>query len=336
MKNTALIMPKSLPDGLDVKTQMRIWYIALQGILAVIVIGPFAIFRFLHDEPAKGLADTVISLSMVAVALYVFYGNGYRHAKVLSYFYSAIYVLGCIIVVHISEVYTIMWIYPAAIGCYFVLNAKPALVYSAVLLIGVVAAGQGKFTLINWVIIGSAFVITCVFAFALSVQGYQDRKTITNHNIYDILTGAKSRPVLMQELESAILATSNKPVSVLLIDIDNFNSIHKKKHFNQGDQTIVSIVKTANNHLKPSENIYRYSGDEFFIVTELDITEAKALARKIHHSIQQLVHPDYLNITVSIGVAQHKSGETLGCLLHGVEQAVVTAKKNGGDQVYIA
>lgn len=336
MKNTALIMPKSLPDGLNIKTQMQIWYIALQGILAILVVGPFAIFRFLNDEPIKGLTDAIICLSMVAVAMYVFYGNGYRHAKLLSYFYSAIYVLGCIVVVHINEVYTIMWAYPAAIGCYFVLNAKPASLYSAVLLIGVIAVGQDKFTVINWVIIGSAFVITCVFAFALSVQGYQDRKAITNHNIYDILTGAKSRPVLMQELEAAILATPNKPVSVLLIDIDNFKSIHQKKNFNQGDQTIVNIVKTANNHLKISENIYRYSGDEFFIVTGLDITEAKALAMKIHHSIQQLVHPDYINITVSIGVAQHKSGENLGCLLHGVEQAVVTAKQNGGDQIVAA
>ena len=94
--------------------------------------------------------------------------------------------------------------------------------------------------------------------------------------------------------------------------------------------------------LRPNDLVARYGGEEFSVLlpeTTLDnaITIAERLRERVSkaspgsHSGQQLP-----KVTVSIGVAEYKPGDSLETLIIGADVAMYTAKKDGRNCVRVA
>ncbi len=323
----------------DSETQLRIYFIGLQGILAFFFITPFAVMRFMNGEIVKGLIDIAIVGGMLSLSAYVVYGSGKRFASQLAYFFSAIYVIGATAVVYYSDIFTIMWIFPPAISCYFVLSAKNSIYYTIFFITACVVVAFDKFTGLQWSMIISGYIATCALSFVLSVKVVHDRKAIENYSCYDVLTGAKTRNLLIKDLHEGIenrKKYADSSLSVIIFDIDHFKHINDRKGHSIGDHALKQVTKVANAQLTVEQNIYRYGGEEFFVLVEMNVHQAYDLAERMRMAVESSDNISGLEVTISLGVAEHKLDESLESLTQRSDKALYSSKENGRNRSTIA
>ncbi len=105
----------------------------------------------------------------------------------------------------------------------------------------------------------------------------------------------------------------NKPISVMLIDLDKFKNINDEFGHAAGDQVLIDIATLIKNCLGPKDLVGRFGGEEFFVLLpESSIDAAEVLAQNLLNDIQNMEHiyGQYkFYTTVSIGVAERKTDE---------------------------
>lgn len=158
----------------------------------------------------------------------------------------------------------------------------------------------------------------------------------------DQLTGALNRrgmdETLEKEFKRAERATS--PLSVALLDIDNFKQLNDTLGHQAGDQALVHLSRIIKEAIRPTDAVARYGGEEFLIILPdtgiQDGVEAierlqRELTRKffMHNNERKL-------ITFSAGVATLGAGEDKEELVGRADKAMYIAKKTGKNRVVAA
>lgn len=154
----------------------------------------------------------------------------------------------------------------------------------------------------------------------------------------DVLTGVANRLAL----EEYIAALEDKAeglshTCVIAIDIDNFKFVNDQYGHIVGDQVISMIADQLKRHVRTSDLIVRYGGDEFLIVLEnIQMDAAKAIAEKIREGVagQGILlsgMADEIRVSVSIGVAIGASSWL--ALLEKADQSLLKAKAKGKNVV---
>lgn len=160
---------------------------------------------------------------------------------------------------------------------------------------------------------------------------------------YDMLTGFLSRNAFFNNVQFAHeLATRNKsPLSIAIIDIDEFKKINDTHGHAAGDAVLKSLGALIKNAVRKSDFIGRVGGDEFALVLP---NTGLAEAQKVTENIRKLAANTTvqfgnltLNITLSIGLSQ---GDTLVTapfneILAAADQALYDAKKSGRNRVVV-
>jgi diguanylate cyclase (GGDEF)-like protein len=126
----------------------------------------------------------------------------------------------------------------------------------------------------------------------------------------DALTGAYDRGRLETAGREAIAAAAlaSRPVSLLLIDIDDFKTFNDRLGHTAGDEVIRSIAREIMAAVRASDTVFRFGGDEFVVICE-DVTgeAAVALGERVRREIATNVESAGSRVTVSIGVATTSS-----------------------------
>ena len=158
----------------------------------------------------------------------------------------------------------------------------------------------------------------------------------------DTLTGLPNRRALDDFLRTSQAAAmeTGEPLSVLLIDIDRFKKFNDNFGHGVGDQVLRLMAKALRDGVGEKDLPARYGGEELIAVlpgTELDACEA--IAERIRRSVAdcQITRRstgDILpGITVSVGVAQFRPGESMTQLLERCDGALYLAKRTGRNRV---
>jgi diguanylate cyclase (GGDEF)-like protein len=160
------------------------------------------------------------------------------------------------------------------------------------------------------------------------------------HAKRDFLTGAWTRRALFEfvDLEMRRAWRSNRPLSLLLLDIDYFKSINDTLGHAGGDQVLVDMVTRAESVLRNVDYFARIGGEEFAVLLpDADKAVALAVAERLRLAIGLHDHaaashglPPY---TVSIGVAMLRTGENFSALMHRADMALYAAKAGGRNRV---
>lgn len=154
----------------------------------------------------------------------------------------------------------------------------------------------------------------------------------------DVLTGVANRLAL----EEYIAALEDKAeglshTCVIAIDIDNFKFVNDQYGHIVGDQVISMIADQLKRHVRTSDLIVRYGGDEFLIVLEnIQMDAAKAIAENIREGVagQGILlsgMADEIQVSVSIGVAI--GANSWLALLEKADQSLLKAKAKGKNVV---
>ncbi|MDG5814162.1 diguanylate cyclase [Chitinispirillales bacterium ANBcel5] len=160
----------------------------------------------------------------------------------------------------------------------------------------------------------------------------------------DSLTSLNNRRYFEETLKEEVLRSreSELDMSVLFIDIDFFKQINDSYGHHIGDLVLKAVSKVVKDTLRVEDIPCRYGGDEMVVILpETKLLEGKQAAErikkamtklKIDECIQTEEHRD-IKITLSIGVTQLKTDESIKEFLNRADSALYCAKENGRDQV---
>ena len=172
----------------------------------------------------------------------------------------------------------------------------------------------------------------------ITLQSQQENRQLINEVSTDALTNVSNRRAFDQFSKDQFLsATSDRPVSVLFLDIDHFKTFNDTHSHALGDRVLVAFAKTLQKATSERGQVFRYGGEEFAIVCPgangMSVTQIAEQARRAVETDAR-VNDDgggQLCVTCSIGVAT-QTGDTFDNadkLVKAADQALYDAKSSG-------
>ncbi|WP_434633709.1 GGDEF domain-containing protein [Chromobacterium sp. CV08] len=155
----------------------------------------------------------------------------------------------------------------------------------------------------------------------------------------DQLTGAYNRRGLAEYFQREIgrAERTAAPLSVALIDVDNFKQLNDRYGHLAGDDALKYLVDTIKHSLRPADIVARFGGEEFVILMpDTPETEAIQTVQRLQRELTKtffLANNDKLLITFSAGVARWHLGEQESDVLERADHAMYQAKINGKNRV---
>ncbi|WP_409484574.1 diguanylate cyclase [Arsenicicoccus dermatophilus] len=166
-----------------------------------------------------------------------------------------------------------------------------------------------------------------------------EHRAAKESSIRDELTGLHNRRLLDERLRTDVAsATPDRPVSLLLLDLDRFKDVNDTHGHVTGDQVLREVGRILLTQVRSTDVAARYGGEELAVLQPgTDLDAACALAERLRAHIReadwQAVLGTSARITVSVGAATSLGGESALDLLRRADDALYAAKSAGRDQV---
>ena len=290
---------------------------------------PFAVKRFMQGEWIAAAIDTVIVLGLVVMGTYVYRTRRVRVASIAISILCAGGVLSTVYVIGPHQVY---WAYPALMAIFYLIRPREAILLATVTLVALLPklVPQADTHAATTIVI--TIVVTGTFAFAFALITNRQREQLMQLATKDALTGAGNRRALDAKLVELVnVYTRTQSVSsIILIDLDHFKKVNDVYGHAVGDQILKSVTDILNMRIRVTDSLYRIGGEEFVVVLDgQDLHRAAHLAEQLRTLVDanELV-PDQ-SVTISLGVAELKAGESAGDWLHRADEALYRAKNAG-------
>jgi diguanylate cyclase (GGDEF)-like protein/PAS domain S-box-containing protein len=128
------------------------------------------------------------------------------------------------------------------------------------------------------------------------------------------------------------------PLTLLLLDLDDFKIFNDTYGHIEGDQVLFRLGQVIKRCLRKEASAYRYGGEEFTIILPMTTKEDGAVtAERIREEFRKEnfspVPDKNVNLTVSIGLAQYQKQEDMRVFVSRVDQLMYRGKKNGKDRI---
>lgn len=168
---------------------------------------------------------------------------------------------------------------------------------------------------------------------------YSMTNTLEKKAYKDNLTGINNRENFEEffTIEIAAAKHNNKPLSLIIFDVDHFKLINDTYGHQAGDIILVDLVNLIGENIKNGDIFARWGGEEFVILTpQTEISGARNLAENLRKLVQ--THRfSYVEqeITASFGIAQLEDEDNKKTLFEKADSALYEAKKNGRNRVEI-
>jgi len=198
-------------------------------------------------------------------------------------------------------------------------------------------------------------VITAILVWFSMMGGYMSRlrkqlaegkaelegalKTIHDMAIRDELTGAHNRRFLMSALGSlhARSSRTGEAFCVAIADIDHFKKVNDLLGHAGGDHVLRCFSSNAERELRAMDQFGRYGGEEFMLIMNQTTLDSAMLgAERLRRNTERIRFPEFdpdFRLTVSVGVAQHRRGETIEDTVRRADEALYRAKSGGRNRV---
>ncbi|GEO36678.1 two-component system cell cycle response regulator [Skermanella aerolata] len=154
----------------------------------------------------------------------------------------------------------------------------------------------------------------------------------------DSLTGVFNRRYVSAHLPRLLERSweSQKPVAILMFDIDHFKAVNDTYGHGVGDEVLREVANRTNRNLRNFDLVARYGGEEFIVVMpDSDRDAAYAVAERLRRRVGEetfTVSADVgeITVTISIGVAVVDGvGDTAEAILKRADDALYQAKRSG-------
>jgi two-component system, cell cycle response regulator len=159
--------------------------------------------------------------------------------------------------------------------------------------------------------------------------------------ITDALTGLYNRRYMETHVGTLVdqAVARDKPLSVLILDIDYFKSINDTHGHDAGDAVLQDFAIRIRKSIRGIDLACRYGGEEFVVVMpETDMAVATMVAERLRRRIASEPFPiqkgaRMLEVTISIGIAALGPGDDAAAVIKRADQALYRAKRDGRNRV---
>jgi len=182
-----------------------------------------------------------------------------------------------------------------------------------------------------------------VEAYELRVRALEQELAQTSRMVQnDPLTHALNRRGLDEvfRIEAARALRYKVPLTVVMIDLDDFKAINDSLGHAGGDRALIHFVTTAQACLRSTELIARTGGEEFVLAfPATPVENAVEAVRRLQRDLarNEFIHDGNVRVlTFSGGATLWAEGEALGVTLQRADAAMYAAKRAGKNRVVIA
>ncbi|MCS3415651.1 diguanylate cyclase (GGDEF)-like protein/PAS domain S-box-containing protein [Pseudomonas sp. BIGb0450] len=155
----------------------------------------------------------------------------------------------------------------------------------------------------------------------------------------DNLTNLGNRPAFIRNLDERFARDSDSPISLLLVDIDNFKRINDSLGHQTGDKLLISLARRLRNSLTASGSLARFASNEFAVLLDdTDLESGQQVASQLLATLDKPMFVDnqLISVTGSVGLAcAPLHGRDPQTLMRNAGLALHKAKANGKHQVQV-
>jgi len=152
--------------------------------------------------------------------------------------------------------------------------------------------------------------------------------------LIDPLTKVYNRKAFEKDLNKILTHGKSKDLDLIvaIIDVDDFKKINDTYGHLVGDFVLIKLAQFMKSLIRNTDKVYRIGGDEFIIVfNRSTLQNAQKSIERIISKISRtsLKYKDHIiKVTISVGIAAHKKGDTIESLLKRADKALYKVKSN--------
>jgi diguanylate cyclase (GGDEF)-like protein len=154
------------------------------------------------------------------------------------------------------------------------------------------------------------------------------RKNVEKHQ--------QARKQFNQVIDQAINKANRNGSSLALIfaDIDQFRQINETYGHDAGDRVLAEMLQVLQRQIREANPLARWGGEEYIVLApETALPDAQAVAERIRKAVEEHAFPSVGQVTISLGIAAYRAGDTSTDLIGRAEGAVHRAKEKGRNRV---
>jgi len=173
------------------------------------------------------------------------------------------------------------------------------------------------------------------------LRAYADQQRLAALSVQDPLTGLYNRRGILSHLAQwlAWSARYDRPVAVLLVDVDRFKEVNDGFGHPAGDAVLTAIAEALRGSVRNSDLVGRFGGDEFLVLApETSAVDLDRVTERLLADVRAVkVEGVDLPVTVSVGAAWSPGGLRMGseAVIAAADGSLYEAKSAGRDRAGI-
>lgn len=177
----------------------------------------------------------------------------------------------------------------------------------------------------------------------LALANLKLRETLRHYSIHDPVTNLYNRRYMQEALERELRRAirDQRPLGVLMIDIDHFKKLNDSFGHEAGDAVLSALGNLLKMQTRSNDIPCRYGGEEFLIILpKIPLQECVKRAEKLREEVKrlevQLGSQSLPHISISVGVSEFPDhGDNVDDLLKVADNALYSAKAAGRDRIVV-
>lgn len=160
-------------------------------------------------------------------------------------------------------------------------------------------------------------------------------------SLTDELTGLFNARHFFRQVQTEVERATryNSPLSLCVLDIDNFKQYNDTYGHLNGDAVLTELGRVIRKLIRDADSAYRYGGEEFIIILpETNREEAARVAERIRLTFfEHAFFPEPgegVHVSISLGVTSYIYGESTSDLVDRADQNMYAAKKSGRNATF--
>lgn len=314
------------------REDFKLAMVSLYGLIGVVVIMPFTIYRFVNGELADGVLDLGV---MVMIALGVSFAWRFDKSELAGNMMAAFIMFSAAVIV-LGFDHSPLWVLAVLVAGFLLAASWLAAILAAVLISLVVAhdpvfAGPVE----RWTFLAVSAQVA-LYSLIFSLRSNQRQESLAFLADNDPLTGLGNRRALRHDLTSLVSQNGrqNLNLALAMLDLDHFKQVNDEYGHEAGDRVLVDLAGILAESTRESDQGYRFGGEEFVLILQgVDAAGLESALNKLLERIRNRLKSPGGPVTVSIGATRVLPDDTIHSCFSRADQAMYQAKAGGRDRL---